>query len=42
MEQGRVLTLDEPLILAEAQTRGERIAKVSGLGERIKPKWPVL
>ena len=42
MEQGSVLSLDEPLILAEAQRRGERIAAISGLGERIKPKWPVL
>jgi len=42
MERGAVLSLDEPRILAEAQRRGERIASASGLGERIKPKWPVL
>jgi hypothetical protein len=42
MEQGTVSSLDEPLILAEAQRRGERIAAASGLGERIKPKWPML
>ncbi|MFI4986234.1 MAG: amidohydrolase family protein [Alphaproteobacteria bacterium] len=42
MEQGVVVSLDEKRILAEAQTRGERIATASGLWERIKPKWPVI
>ena len=42
MENGEVLTLDEEKILAEAQTRGERIGTDSGLWEKSKPKWPVV
>ena len=42
MESGTVLTLDEDRILAEGQTRGERIGTDSGLWEKILPKWPMV
>ncbi len=42
MESGTVISLDEELILAEGQTRAERIGTESGLWDKIKPKWPVI
>jgi 5-methylthioadenosine/S-adenosylhomocysteine deaminase len=42
MENGNVLTIDEPKALKEAQTRGERIATASGLWQKIQPKWPIV
>jgi 5-methylthioadenosine/S-adenosylhomocysteine deaminase len=42
MENGAVLTIDEPKALKEAQTRGERIATASDLWKKIQPKWPIV
>lgn len=42
MEEGRVLSIDEPCALREAAERGHRIATQSGLLEKIAPAWPVL
>ena len=42
MENGYVLSLDEEEILAQAQTRGERIGTDSGLWEKSKPLWPII
>ncbi len=41
MENGLVLTIDEERALLESQTRGRRIARESGLGAKVMPKWPV-
>jgi hypothetical protein len=42
MENGNVLTIDEPQALKEAQTRDERIATSSDLWKKIQPKWPII
>jgi 5-methylthioadenosine/S-adenosylhomocysteine deaminase len=42
MEDGIVLSIDERRALTEAKSRGERIATVSGLWDKIKPRWPIL
>jgi 5-methylthioadenosine/S-adenosylhomocysteine deaminase len=41
MDAGKVTTIDEQATLEECQRRGEAIAARSGLGELIRPKWPV-
>lgn len=41
MENGVVLSIDEERALLESQTRGRRIARESGLGAKVMPKWPV-
>lgn len=41
MEQGTVTAIDERAALREAAVRGERIARQSGLLEKIAPRWPV-
>jgi 5-methylthioadenosine/S-adenosylhomocysteine deaminase len=41
MEDGVVLTIDEERALLESKTRGNRIARESGIGARIMPKWPI-
>ena len=41
MEDGIVKTIDEAATLDEVQRRGEALAAASGLGDLIKPKWPV-
>jgi hypothetical protein len=42
MENGNVLTIDEPRALQEAQTRGERIATSSDLWKNVQPLWPIV
>jgi 5-methylthioadenosine/S-adenosylhomocysteine deaminase len=42
MEEGVVKTIDEVATLDEVQRRGEALAAASGLGDLIKPKWPVV
>lgn len=42
MEAGVVKTIDELATLEECQKRGEAIAARSGLGDLIKPRWPVV
>ena len=42
MEEGNVLTIDEPRALKEAQTRGERIATSSDLWKKVQPLWPIV
>ena len=42
MENGRVLTIDEPSALREAQTRGERIATATDLWKKVQPLWPIV
>ena len=42
MEAGVVRSIDEASTLEECQRRGEAIAARSGLGELIKPRWPVV
>jgi 5-methylthioadenosine/S-adenosylhomocysteine deaminase len=42
MENGVVTTIDEKATLEECQKRGEAIAARSGLGDLIKPRWPVM
>ena len=42
MEAGVVKTIDEMATLEECQKRGEAIAKRSGLGDLIPPRWPVI
>jgi 5-methylthioadenosine/S-adenosylhomocysteine deaminase len=41
MEKGNVTAIDERRALREAAVRGERIARQSGLKEKIAPRWPV-
>lgn len=42
MEEGAILAFDEDKVLAEAQHRGEAIAKKAGLWDRIQPRWPIV
>jgi 5-methylthioadenosine/S-adenosylhomocysteine deaminase len=42
MENGHVLTIDEPSALREAQTRGERIATATDLWKKVRPLWPIV
>jgi 5-methylthioadenosine/S-adenosylhomocysteine deaminase len=42
MEAGVVKTIDQQATLEECQRRGEAIAARSGLGDLIKPRWPVI
>ena len=42
MENGNVLTIDEPRALKEAQVRGERIATASDLWKKVQPLWPIV
>ncbi|MBI3077125.1 MAG: amidohydrolase [Deltaproteobacteria bacterium] len=42
MEAGVVKTMDEMATLDECQRRGEAIAARSGLGDLIRPRWPVV
>lgn len=37
-----MLTIDEQQALAEAKTRGARLAERAGLAERVKPRWPIV
>jgi hypothetical protein len=42
MENGNVITIDEPRALKEAQARGERIATASDLWKKVQPLWPIV
>ena len=42
MENGNVITIDEPKALKEVQTRGERIATASDLWKKVQPLWPIV
>jgi 5-methylthioadenosine/S-adenosylhomocysteine deaminase len=42
MDNGNVLTIDEPKALREAQARGERIATASNLWKKVQPLWPIV
>ncbi len=41
MESGRVLTLDEPVIIEAARRRAPEILNKTGLWPRVAPKWPI-
>jgi 5-methylthioadenosine/S-adenosylhomocysteine deaminase len=42
MENGHVLTINEPSALREAQARGERIATATDLWKKVRPLWPIV
>ena len=42
VEKGKLITMDEQEVWREAEKRGHEIVKRAGLGERLKPRWPVV
>lgn len=41
VRDGRVLTLDEPRILREAESRAGALIARAGLADAVRPRWPV-
>ena len=42
MEKGEIRTVDEKQIMAKAQEAGAKILERTGLGRKLKPRWPVV
>lgn len=42
MEKGEIRTVDEKQIVAKAQEAGVKILERMGLGQKLKPRWPVV